>query len=226
MRSTEGGDGRREGAGERGPGGSRVWLLRHSEVHADWQGVAYGGLDVPLSEGGLAESARLARAFATEPLERVLCSPLRRARELGERLAREARVELVLEPGLVEIDRGRWQGLRVDELVATRAEEVEAFYADPWSWKGHGGECDADVLARARGALERASARDGTVALVSHYNVIRVLVAHALGVPPPLSFRFRVDTGGATLLERGPEGWRLRRSNVRGPCGAPEPSAP
>jgi broad specificity phosphatase PhoE len=51
-----------------------------------------------------------------------------------------------------------------------------------------------------------------------HYNVVRVLVAHALGIAPPDSFRLRVDLSGATLLRDDPEhGWRLLRANVKSP---------
>ncbi len=215
--------------------GVRLWLFRHAEVHEDWHGKAYGGLDVPLSKVGESNTDRIASEFGPLGFDALASSPLRRARRLGEGLARHSGAELVLEPGLREIDRGSWQGREVADLKRERRHEIEAFFQDPWSWREHGGEADQDVLRRAWPALERtvrraAEARAGSAApssadadapragIVSHYNVTRVLVARLLGIAPRLSFRFRVDTGGVTQLADLPGGWQLLRSNVRSPA--------
>ena len=125
---------------------------------------------------------------------------------------------LEVSAGLVEIARGRWQGRTVADLFEHSAQEVEAFYDDPWSWNGHGGETDADVLARAWPVLERGlAAHGGPLALTAHYNVVRVLVSQAIGVAPADSFRLRVDLGALTVLRDDPGGWRLVRANVRRP---------
>jgi broad specificity phosphatase PhoE len=94
---------------------------------------------------------------------------------------------------------------------------VQAFYEDPWNWREHGGETDADVVARAWPPIERALGRyGGPLAVACHYNVIRVVVADLLGIPPPASFRLRVDLTAACTLRDAPGGWTLVRSNVRG----------
>ncbi len=210
-----------------------VWLVRHAEVHAEWRGRAYGDLDVPLSEDGRAETERLARDFAGRHPTEVVSSPLSRALELGRGIAGASDAPLRVEEGLREIHRGSWQGRTVDELPA---DEVALFHASPWAWRGHGGESDEDVFARAWPVLEDAARRaaGSEVVLVSHYNVIRVLVAHALGIPPSSSFSFRVDPGRAVHLFDAPadaaapegrpqtesppvSGWILRRSNVAAP---------
>jgi broad specificity phosphatase PhoE len=204
----------------RGPGrGGRLWLLRHAQVHADWQGKAYGNLDVPLSPEGLARTAELAEAFARVRPCLILSSPLERARQLGEALAERSGGPLELRAELAEIDRGAWQGSTVSELKERRAEEVREFYADPWSWRGHGGESDEQLLARVLPALDQGLERaaGGTLAVTTHYNVIRVVAAAALGVPPVRSFALRVDPGRALLLVDTPEGWHLHHSNVHGP---------
>jgi broad specificity phosphatase PhoE len=198
--------------------GAEVWLFRHGEVHEDWQGVAYGGLDVPLSAQGERDTAEVARLFGALPFTAVLSSSLERARRLGEALAAAADAPLEVSPGLAEIARGRWQGRTVADLFERSAAEVEAFYDDPWSWNGHGGETDADVLDRAWPVLEAGlRAHGGPLALTAHYNVVRVLVSQAIGVSPADSFRLRVDLGAVTVLRDDPEGWRLVRANVRSP---------
>ena len=198
--------------------GARVWLFRHGEVHEDFQGLAYGGMDVPLSAEGREQSERLAERFAGAPFERIVASTLQRARYLGERLAHSTGAPLAFDAGLVEIDRGRWQGMPQKELLARHEAQVEAFYNDPWNWREHGGETDSDVLARSWPVLERevlAGRRE--FAIACHYNVVRNLIAHALGVAPTVSFRIRIDLTAGALLEDSERGWRLVRCNVRSP---------
>jgi broad specificity phosphatase PhoE len=218
--------------------GASVWLFRHGEVHEDFQGLAYGGMDVPLSHEGREQSERLAERFGAVRFERVVASTLQRARYLGEQLAQRSGAPLELDAGLVEIDRGRWQGLPQKELLARHEADVAAFYDDPWNWRRHGGETDSDVVARAWPVLERAlrasaaanaaadsaastaaSAAPGPIALVCHYNVVRNVLAHALGLAPTASFRVRIDLTAGALLQDTPQGWRLARCNVRAPRG-------
>ena len=198
--------------------GAWVWLLRHGEVHEDWHGRAYGGMDVPLSAKGERDTAAAIAAFSTIPIERVVSSNLVRAQRLGAGIAAGVGAPLLVSPGLAEIQRGSWQGLLISDLMRERGQELAGFNADPWNYSAHGGENDRDVLRRAWPQLRRAL-EDGAqhVALTCHYNVVRVLLTRMLGLEPPLSFRLRIDLSGACLLHDGPAGWRLLRANVRGP---------
>jgi broad specificity phosphatase PhoE len=198
--------------------GARVWLFRHGEVAEEFQGLAYGGMDVPLSAQGRSDSEALAERFRGFPFKAVIASSLQRARTLGELLARNCEAPLEVYGGLVEIARGRWQGRPTSELLAHHERELAAFYDDPWNWREHGGETDSDVVARAWPVLESAVQRfGGPLAIACHYNVVRNLVAHALGIEPGKSFRLRVDLTAAVVLHDGDGGWVLERSNVRTP---------
>jgi broad specificity phosphatase PhoE len=200
---------------------ARVWLVRHADVHDDWQQKAYGNLDVPLSETGIRETQAVVDAFAGIPLDLVASSPLQRALLLGRGLATGTHAPLRVDERLREVWRGDWQGLSVDEFRTRWHAQASAFAADPWNWKGHGGESDADIWARAWAALSEAvrvaktrGAEAPAVALATHFNVIRVLVTRATGLRASQSFAFRNDTARASLLVDGPDGWRLARSNV------------
>ncbi|MCC7012197.1 MAG: histidine phosphatase family protein [Planctomycetes bacterium] len=199
--------------------GHFVWIFRHGEVAEEFQGLAYGGMDVPLSAHGQRDSIALAERFRGVPFKAVIASSLVRARTLGELLASACGAPLETSPGLVEIYRGRWQGRPMRELLEHHERELAAIYDDPWNFAGHGGETDADVLARSWPVLESALARHGgPLAIACHYNVVRNLIAHALGIEPNASFRVRIDLTAAALLHDSPSGWRLMRSNVRAPA--------
>lgn len=201
----------------------RVWLLRHADVADDWQSRAYGNLDVPLSERGVEETRALVEAFSRTPFARVASSPLSRALLLGRQLSERTGAPLDVDDRLREVWRGAWQGLPVEEFRARWEAERPAFAADPWNWKGHGGESDADIWARAWPALRDAALRSRdastpTIALATHYNVIRVLASRLSGMRPGQSFTFRNNTARASLLVDGAGGWTLECANVEAPA--------
>jgi broad specificity phosphatase PhoE len=204
-------------APEPGPrSGTRIWLVRHAEVHADWHARAYGNSDVPLSETGEQQTRALGASFSGVRLDLVVASQLVRARAMGEAIAQASGAPLAIDERLREIWRGEWQGLPSAEFRRRWELERELFLADPWNWRGHQGESDAQVFARAWPALLEAlaRARGGTLALASHYNVIRVLLTRALGWPPHESFAFQNDPAHAALLVDAPGGWKLEARNL------------
>jgi len=202
-------------------GGTRLWLVRHAEVSEDWQGKAYGDLDVPLSAAGEERTVELALDLARLSPAAVVSSPLERARRLGEAVAAGSGLPLRIADELREIHRGRWQGRTVAELHDEEADGVAAFYADPWTYRDHGGESDEDLARRAWSGLAGPLAgTSGPLVVTTHYNVIRVLCATALGIPAHRSFGLRVDPGRAVMIEDSREGWRLHHSNVESPAWA------
>src|SRR5437762_827518 len=80
--------------------GSRIWLVRHAEVHADWQKRAYGNLDVPLSAHGEEQTRAMCAAFTGARVARVLSSNLSRALAMGRGISEATGAELVVEDRL------------------------------------------------------------------------------------------------------------------------------
>lgn len=203
--------------------GARLWLVRHAEVHADFENTAYGDSDVPLSAVGEEQTRAMGRHFAHVPIALVCASPLARAQAMGRVIAEHADARIEVHPGLKEVHRGTWQGLPTAAFRARWLADREAFLRDPWHWKGHGGESDADLFARGWPVVERAleEAQGGTAVLASHYNLIRALVTGSLGLGARESFAFRNRPAHATLLVDAPGGWRLDARDVPDPALAP-----
>jgi phosphoserine phosphatase len=149
-------------------------------------------LDVPLNGAGRAQAAALADRLAGVFFDRIISSPLIRARETAEILAHGGRVEL--DPRLMEMDYGAWEGLGNDELAREHATARRRWEAAPDILPYPGGESGNEVAARVGSFLaellddhvERhgpASEKQAPVLAVGHSSTNRVLMCVALGLP-------------------------------------------
>ncbi len=199
--------------------GASLWLVRHAEVAEEWRARAYGSGEVPLSPRGLEQTARLGERFAGQELTAVYGSDLSRARAMAESIARAARAPRVELAGLREIDRGGWSGRPLAEFDAAWRADAESYWRDPWNWRPHGGESDAQVFARASAAIERVldEIGGGAAALCTHGNWIRIVLGRALGVGVVESFDYRVGVATASRIVDGPAGWRLEAFALEAP---------
>ncbi|MYB21364.1 MAG: histidine phosphatase family protein [Chloroflexi bacterium] len=175
---------------------NRILLVRHVESEANRSGVGLGRADSPPTELGLRQLEATVQALTDEPVTRVLTSPLSRARLLADGIARSHNLEAESSEGLIELDVGELEGV---EWPIVR-ERFGKFLRD---WRGDdsvrvpmpGGESLLDVLTRARPAFDELvnDSADGAAVIVTHNFVVKMLVTHALDMPPR-AWR-RIDTG-------------------------------
>ena len=172
------------------------YLLRHGEpaVFGRINGRLPG---VGLSEKGRAEIATVAGRLAGAKINAINASPLQRTRETAEILADRLGLPVQYREDVIEIDYGEWTGLTFDEI---RQDERWQMWARSRSIAAvPGGESWRRVQERVVGALFdlRQAHPDGSVAIVSHGDVIRAALLFALGMP--LDFYSRIEVGLASL---------------------------
>lgn len=179
-----------------------LYLIRHTETPWNRRGRYQGRRDVPLSRRGRLQAWRLARFLARAGIGAVVTSDLRRARATASPLARRARARLLVEPGLREMDFGRWEGLTWAQVRERYAEQWAAYRADPVRVPPGGGESFVQLAERVSEAWQRAARQAGArkVALVAHGATIRAIVCDLLGLPYGERRRLSVDNGSVTLF--------------------------
>ncbi|MBI5829008.1 MAG: histidine phosphatase family protein [Chloroflexi bacterium] len=165
---------------------TRLYLVRHGDTTWAEQNRFAGAADVPLSDLGRERVDRLARRLSSFSLSAIYSSPLRRARETAEALARPHGLTVFPMPQLREIDHGDWEGLTFEEVEARYPGEVAGWKADPLRCACVNGENGQSVLDRALPALERVIAAhpEHSIVVVSHKVVNRLLIARYLGLDP------------------------------------------
>ena len=108
-------------------------------------------IDISLNEAGRRQAQALAKRLSAVPFDRVISSPLFRAQETAEILARDIPVET--DPRLKEMDYGAWEGLSYDQIDATQAVARREWELAPDRLACPGGESGNDVALRVRAFL-------------------------------------------------------------------------
>ncbi|HEV7943681.1 MAG TPA: histidine phosphatase family protein [Solirubrobacteraceae bacterium] len=185
-----------------------VLLIRHAATEWSVAGRHTGRTDLPLTEEGKEAAARTARKLEGQSFERVLSSPLRRARETCEICGLGAQAQTVDQ--LVEWDYGEYEGLTTAQIRELRP---------GWNlWRDGcpGGENTAQVGARADAVIAMLQTLQGQVAIFAHGHILRVLAARWIAAEPALGARLMLSTGALSVLGYEHGVGALRRWNE---CG-------
>jgi probable phosphoglycerate mutase len=163
-------------------------LIRHAEPVRIGPGTAAGPADPHLTERGRAQADRLASWLGTEPVDAVLSSPLRRARDTAEPVARTLGLHVEVVDGLMEYDAESDFYIPVEELRETRDHHWTAMIEGRWDELG--GEPPDQFRARIVPCVDAIIERfpGGTVAAVCHGGVVNVYLAALLGLDRYLWF--------------------------------------
>lgn len=205
-------------------------LVRHSITAASASGRNLGRQsDPPLAPEGADLAGRLGATLALELAElphdelRLLSSPARRCRQTSEAVAAGIGVDaggVEVQPGLLEIDYGEWDGLTAEECRERDPELRAAWEADPFATRCPGGESGADVAERAfavLGPLEAwlADDRARCAVVVAHNHVNRLRLCALFGWPMA-EYRERLsqDPAGYSLVTFGSGVPIIRRVNA------------
>lgn len=186
-----------------------LWLVRHGE--SAWNRVRrfQGESDPGLSPEGVAQAEALAARLAGRGGPRVIyASPLRRARETAEVVARRLGVGVRVEPDLREIGLGAWEGMPVEEVVREYGDAYQRWLTAPLDHSPPGGEPLPALQARAVAALGAIAAAHpgGEVLVVTHGGVIAAYLCHLLGLSLNAIWRFRVQNASLSVVAPDPPG--------------------
>lgn len=185
-----------------------VLLIRHGRSVANTSGVLAGRTPgVELDDVGLKQAAETGRQLAPIPLRALVSSPLHRCRQTAEALqaARSDGLDVSVDDGLIECGYGDWTGRSLKEL--SREKLWKQVQQQPSAVRFPQGESMTEMSSRAIGAIrawdERLSAEHGenTVwAAVSHADVIKAILADALGMHLDSFQRILVDPASVSVV--------------------------
>jgi len=171
---------------------AQIAVVRHGQTEWSLNGRHTGTTDIPLTDDGRAEARASAPLVQALPIDRVVCSPLQRARETCTLL--DLALEPTIDPDLVEWNYGVYEGVTTKEIRETVPDWTVWFGGCPE------GETPDEVAARVDRVIAAAREAGGTTLVVAHGHVLRVLTARWLGLAPQDGRFFRLDTATVSLL--------------------------
>jgi len=179
-----------------------VLLVRHGQTDSNVTGFYMGWSNEDLSEIGYTQVRSLASRLASLPIASVYSSPLQRTCTTSTILAKPHGLEVETSDDIIEIQLGDWQGLHIDEVGQRWPELWKQSRIDPSEITMPNGESFQQVTERAiRGFDKIVAANHGKqVIIVSHEIVVKVLVAHALGVSNSIYRRFEINNASLSAV--------------------------
>ncbi len=183
-------------------------LVRHGRTTANTAGVLAGRTrGVRLDDTGVQQAARTAERLAVVPLTAVVTSPLERCRQTARAIvkAQDGTPSTATERGITECDYGAWQGRSLRELAKEPLWKV--VQTQPSAAAFPDGESMVAMQARSVTAVRRLDARleaeHGAGAVwvaVSHGDIIKSVLADALGMHLDLFQRLHVDPASVSIV--------------------------
>lgn len=192
-------------------------LVRHAVTDMTGKRLYGRSEGIALSELGREQAAGLAKRMAEVPLDALYSSPLERCMETATPIAEACGVTVQPVEGMLELDYGDWTGRPFTSLSRTKLWR-EFHGATPSAPRFPGGETLAEAQARVVSAAGELVERHpkGTVAVVTHGDVIALVLAHYAGIHVDLFQRLEVAPASVTAIGVGSGAPRIRRVNDTG----------
>jgi broad specificity phosphatase PhoE len=184
--------------------GRRIYLMRHGET-------LYGGRpregavgNGELTERGREQIAAVALLFRGVPLDRIYASPLSRAHETAQLIAKEKGLDVLLSPDLQEITPSA--EVLAGKSLTSIFQEVQRFFknsAADWDEPYLGGESFRQVQERSVRFLNSVLSQEDwqTILVVAHGGVNNALLAYVTGVTSGRLFNIEQDFGCINIID-------------------------
>ena len=170
----------------------RVYLVRHGDTAWTLTAQHTGRTDLPLNEQGERQARELVASLTGLRFDRILSSPLRRARRTAKLAMPHSSIES--DDDLMEWDYGAYEGRSTVDIEVERP-----------GWRllrdgSPGGETLDAVSARADRVIGRLRAGGGTVLLFGHREILRILAVRWIGLAPIEGRRLLLATASLSVL--------------------------
>lgn len=192
-----------------------IYLVRHAAPPMEARGRYWGKRDPGLDPRSLASAASLGDLIDRTP-DRIVSSPLERARLTAGEVAGRLGRGFDTSPDLEEIDFGEFDGLNYREIQARHPEAARKWAERPDGFVFPRGCGVREFDERAKAAWERyAQAEEKTLLIVTHGGIVSTWACLFLGLDTANRFIFRPDYAALTLFVRRPGGefWELSLFN-------------
>jgi probable phosphomutase (TIGR03848 family) len=190
-----------------------LFLVRHALTPHTCERLSGWIPGISLSDEGRAQVAAMVERMRPVALEAVYSSPLERCVETARPLASSKGLRVRIRHELGEVRYGEWEGKKLRTLAKTKL--WRKVVSRPSEVRFPGGETVLETQHRALVALQGLTEKhEGKpVAVVTHADVIRLVLAHYVGAPIDLYGRLVVGPASVSVVWLGSGGPRVLKIN-------------
>lgn len=190
---------------------TRFYLIRHGETDWNKAGRYQGRTNIDLNAEGREQARLLGERFRFLPLDALYVSPLNRAVETANEVARTTGITPVTDEHFIEINFGEWEGHTIEELSEKFGSAYTDFFKDPFDHPVPGEGSFQNAMDRAiEGFNILAERHQGqNVAIISHGGLLRVMLVGLLEMGDAFYRKTWMTNTSVTMLDVMPDGRKL-----------------
>lgn len=165
---------------------TNLYIVRHCEAEGNINETFQGHSDGDITPKGAMQLEKLAERFRNIPIDAVYSSPLQRAFKTAQAVAKFHDVSISADRDLMEINGGKMEGCKWNELDKLFPYEYSFWKNDFVNFQAPGGESIRGVYERmSRAAMKHVTENIGkNIVITSHGGAVRTLLCYLLGYPP------------------------------------------
>ena len=193
---------------------TEIILARHGETEWNVAEVFRGQIDIDLNETGVKQAELLSGYLSTSAIAAVYSSPLKRALKTAEIIAQPHKLKVNVDPDLIDFNFGKWQGLSHQEVKEKYRDLYATWITHPEQVRIPDGEALEDVSKRVIRVRNKVIENHrGTVVIVGHRVVNKVMICTLLGLDNSHFWKIRQDTCGISIFSYLNEQFILTKHN-------------
>ena len=194
----------------------KFYFVRHADkAKGDYFNPQLRHDDQPISEFGRKQASKIKKYFQKHAIKSIYISEYIRTEQTARPLARMFEIAPIVDHRLNEIDIGIIDGLSDDEIREKYPEVWNASQDRNRDFRWPEGETGSEAQERIVSFINEQVNQEGSILIVTHDGIIRLLISYILGLPVYRRFSLQVDTASVTEIEwdRGKSSWKLIRVN-------------
>ncbi|MBC8535117.1 histidine phosphatase family protein [Feifania hominis] len=164
---------------------TRLYLVRHAEAEGNHLRIFHGQTDGKITERGKKQLELLRERMAGEPIDVIWSSPLSRAYDTAVAIRGARELPIHTDPGLMEINGGRWEGMHWKDLDGAYPEESKKWNVSAADVRLPGGESIGELRERVERTLGRIIRENvgKNIAVACHGTPIKIMMTLYSGLP-------------------------------------------
>jgi 2,3-bisphosphoglycerate-dependent phosphoglycerate mutase len=181
-----------------------IIFLRHGQAINNTKRILAGrSPGVPLTETGIIQAKRIAKFLKPFDISTIYSSPIERAMNTAEIVAKHHSIEYKTDERLIELDMGKFTGMAYDEIFAKHGNVFLKFYDGDLEIAHNGVETFVQVKKRIMNVIDHVikEHNDQNVLLVTHMDPIKAMISTIMDLKPTSLFELIIENASLTVFK-------------------------